>query len=104
MSLELSHIDYNEEDMKALIRTLNDRMDSIVLAFNSLEVDGGASTASSEIETPLDTVRKRIRAKNIKFGTSNITGVKDNTLFVDDADGVLKYKDVGGTVRIVSVA
>ena len=101
MRLELEHIDYNENDMSALIRTLNDRMDSIVLAYNSIDTKKMSSIVGNQKESFLDSVRKKLRAKNIRFGGTDASTVDNTTLFVDASDGGLKWKDENGTITVI---
>jgi hypothetical protein len=101
MKLEVEHIDGNLEDMNKLIRTLNERFDSIALAVNTQQPVENNTTVGQQNEVFLDTVSKRVRAKNIKFGSTNAATVKNSTLFVDASDGGLKFKDSGGAVTVI---
>ena len=100
MRLELEHIDYNKEDLKAIIRALNDRMDSIVLAYNQLveETNRNTSSTSEVNESTASTTRKKLSAKNIKMGLTDASTVKNTTVYVDQADGSLNYINPTGTI------
>jgi hypothetical protein len=102
MRLELEHIDSREEDLSNIIKLINDRFDSIVLASNTLDKKSPATRVSKEVVKSNDTVTKRVKGKNYRFGKSTASTVKNNTLFVDSTDNVLKFKDDAGNIAPVS--
>jgi hypothetical protein len=96
--MELDHIDKDTESMTTLILKVNQLLDTISIAFNSLEKSESSTVAGATKEEIVQSVLNKMVGKNFKFGTTNEPTVAKNTLFVDRADSKLKFKDKSSIV------
>ena len=112
--MELPHIDKDIQSMTSLVVQVNNLLDTIVGAFNTLEstdekitivqesVEALQGTITSANEEDSQSVLDRIVGKNFKFGKTNGTTVKKNSLYVDRVDSKLKFKDDSDTITSIT--
>jgi hypothetical protein len=100
--MELDHISKDTESMTTLILQINQILDTISGAFNSLENDTSTNILGGTEEALLYGIGERVVGKNFRFGTSIESTMKNNSLFVDKADLKLKFKDKSGIVTILA--
>ena len=99
--MELDRINVDTESMKTLIRKLNELFDTIAVELNTLETGTEQVVAGEQSVSASQSVGVKVVGKNFKLGTTNLAKVKNNTMLVDKADLILKFKDKLGAVKIL---
>ncbi len=97
--MQLNHIDIQEEKLPIVIQRINRAFDEIAESVEALKKVPTATVAEKvEVEEAIQSVQKRISVKNVKFGVTDSSTVKNTTLFVDKNLGNLRFKNDVGTI------
>ena len=92
----------DNDELSELVKSLNNRFDQIVNEFNKCsDVESNAQSSSTNTQTS-GTVNEGVHAKYIRLGIMPLANAPNGTLFEDDADGLLKYKDHLGVVTVLT--
>lgn len=105
--MQIPFIHNVEKELQSLVDKINNRLDQISRLFASVdakidEIDAVDGTSNGTSKRSNGRTRTSFSAKNLKLGDSSESNVKNSTLFVNEADGILKFKDSSGTVYHIS--
>ena len=92
----------NTEELLDVIKEVNDRFSYIARTINDLEASSDNVDSIGYTNDPVFlSTKSSIGARSIRFGYSKEATVKNNTLFTDIADNLLKIKGPDGIARVV---
>jgi len=92
----------DEEELKELVKSINNRFDQIANEFNTLDIAETTDTAIDNGSEFCSSVNEALHAKYYRFGVMPLANAPNRSLFEDTADGLLKWKDSVGAVTVLT--